>query len=65
MCWVNVLTLVCIVLDFKFQLPRVRLHSVHMALKILLVLLVNIFKLDEFLLKKKAQAHRGGERVSN
>lgn len=37
-----------------------------MALKILLVLLVNIFKLDEFLLKKrKAQAHTGVERVCN
>lgn len=53
MCCVYVLTLVCIVLDFKLQLSGVGLHSVHMALQVLLILLMSIFKLDEFLLRKK------------
>lgn len=52
MCCVYVLTLVRIVLDFKFQLPGVGLHSVHVALHVLLILFMSIFKLDEFLLKK-------------
>lgn len=55
MCCVDVLTLVRIVLDFKFQLPGVGLHSVHVTLQVLLILFMGIFKLDEFLLKKKAR----------
>lgn len=59
MCCVYVLTLVGIVLDFKFQLPGVGLHSVHVALHVLLILFMSIFKLDEFLLKKNKQKHGG------
>lgn len=59
MCCVHVLTLVGIVLDFKFQLPGVGLHSVHVALHVLLILFMSIFELDEFLLKKKITQSMG------
>lgn len=59
-CWVDVLTLVRIVLDFKLQLPGVGLHSVHVALQVLLVLLMSVFKLDEFLPKQNTHTHRRG-----
>lgn len=53
-----ILTLVCIVLDFKFQLPGVGLHSVHVALQVLLILLMSIFKLDEFLFKMQKEKNK-------
>lgn len=62
-CAVYVLTLICIVLDFKFQLPGVGLHSVHVALHVLLILFMSIFKLDEFLLKKNKK--HGGQTHSS
>lgn len=58
MCFVYFLTLVRIVLNFKFQLPGVGLHSVHVALQVLLILFMSIFKLDEFLLQKKKKKAR-------
>lgn len=48
MC-VFLLTLVCIVLDFELQLAGVGLHPVHMALQVLLLLLMSVFKFDELL----------------
>lgn len=58
MCCVYILTLVGIVLDFQLQLSGVGLHSVHMALQVLLILLMSIFKLDEFLLKKSTSTQQ-------
>lgn len=46
---VFLLTLVCIVLDFELQLAGVGLHPVHMALQVLLLLLMSVFKFDELL----------------
>lgn len=48
---VDVLTLVHIVLDFQFQLPRMGLHSVHIVLQVLLILLVSVLELYELLLR--------------
>lgn len=44
------LTLVSVVLDLEFKLPRVGLHSVHMALQVFLLLFVRVLKLNELLL---------------
>lgn len=52
----RMLTLVHVVLDFELQLPRVRLHPVHMVLQVLLVLFVSVLELDELL-------HGGGKKI--
>jgi hypothetical protein len=43
--------LVCIVLDLELKLAGVGLHSAHIVLKVLLLLLLTVLKLHELLLR--------------
>lgn len=55
------LTLVNVVLDLELQLARLQAHPIHVLLKVLLLLLLAILKLDELLLKQ-GQRKRERER---
>lgn len=51
----DALTLVDVVLDLELKLARLRSHPLHILLKVLLLLLLAVFKLNELLLRPQQQ----------